>query len=569
MKTVFRLLLCFIISFSLIFSGCGSFKSLEERFLIDYSWITYKRPDYDTLKGRIEASIGFLESEWYDKKDNKEALYNDFRYIVDTYYYDLLTMSEVAFINYCHDITNEDLRIEYYEIVSESQIISTLLDELYAACAKSNHVDFLEEYFLGEGFLDSYKGDYSVPDGLIALYARENELLKAYGEEMADLYCEFDGKTFTYDDLISITDDRLYEQVRNTFCEKYNRVLGEIYVELVEVRNEIADICGYGSYAEYAYENSLAREYLPGQADKYIKGVKKFVTPVYLKYRRSAETAEYSISSMLPETVKETAGDIVDKMSKGLSKLFNEMSEKNLCSVNSSDTMYYGSYQTYLNDYDSPYIFVNGGGTGTDVLTTLHEFGHFASAYYNYGLTGSIDESEVASQALELLSSTYLDGIIEPSDAELIKTYELFYILSSVNECAAWTAFENLAYSDDDLTLEECNEYYEKVCYEFGLIDDEGYGDDPRAWVLISHLTENPYYSIGYSVSANVAVQLYEIECLEAGQGIKTYISFIKLASNDDFFGNLEKTKLDSPFADGGVEKFASTLDRELGKIIK
>ncbi len=566
MKKRLSTILALVLTLCLLFGGCEFFKTDErERELVDYTTVKYVRPDYDKLISDIKECGEKLKNGKYG--NNKDKLYEDMEAIVDGYYYKLLTMSEVAFINYAQDITSSEARDEYYDIYEQSQVIYTYLEELYSICAQSKHAKFLEESFLGEGFLDSYEGDYSVPDELVELFSRETELIKSYSEAMADLTVDYGGRSYTYDEMIGIPDDFVYFEVLDAFCEKYNSILGKIYVELVGVRQDIAELCGYDSYADYAYENLLGREYAPADADKYISGVKKYAVPIYKKYFDDSQDNQLGIRSISPEKVISGTQTIVNKLSDELSRIYSEMLEKNLYTVGCYDTMYYGSFQTYLNDFESPYLFVNGSGTSTDALTMLHEFGHFSSAYFNYGSTGSNDECEVASQALELIGSRYIGEILGSKEAEAIKGYELFYILSSVTECAAWTEFENLAYADDTLTLEECNEYYEQCSLDFGLTNEEGEGSDVRAWVLINHLFEQPYYTIGYSVSADVAVQIYELECENEGKGVEKYLELIKLAQNYDFFGNLKTVKLESPFADGRAEKFAAVIDGELSRV--
>ena len=100
-----------------------------------------------------------------------------------------------------------------------------------------------------------------------------------------------------------------------------------------------------------------------------------------------------------------------------------------------------------------------------------HEFGHFASSVYNEGYSGSTDEGEVASQALELLSLRYWDGVLSSDDAALLSRYELYSIVSSFVESAAYTAFEDLVYGDPALTSEKCRLYFNRCCDDFGIAD--------------------------------------------------------------------------------------------------
>lgn len=63
-----------------------------------------------------------------------------------------------------------------------------------------------------------------------------------------------------------------------------------------------------------------------------------------------------------------------------------------------------GSYTTYLESYEMPYIYISPEGTLADLLTAAHEYGHFVDGYVNCNQTFSIDCSEVFSQALEYLT---------------------------------------------------------------------------------------------------------------------------------------------------------------------
>ena len=48
-------------------------------------------------------------------------------------------------------------------------------------------------------------------------------------------------------------------------------------------------------------------------------------------------------------------------------------------------------------------------------------------------------------------------------------------------------------------------------------------------WVDIPHLFESPFYVISYAVSASAALELYEMELMEDGSGIE---SFIKMSES-------------------------------------
>ncbi len=534
----------------------------EARVLTDYNSITYERPDFDSLSLKIDM----LKSEL--TRNEKKGYYYYYTQllseIVSDFYYTAYTMENIAFLEYSKNIKDNALREEYYYLVTENQKISAKLDELYYLCAESEYKSEMESTCLGNGFLDNYSGgEFTYPKELSGLFEKESELINEYSAAISELSVEYEGVTYTGETIGSIPDDELFDAVCRAYYDKYNSLLGNIYVELAGVRNSIAEYCGYNSYAEYSF-SLYEREYSTDDFSEYFNGIKEYIAPVYRDMTVGyGEELMLSLPEASPDEILGLGESMVSLMSPKLEKIFTSMKLNNLYTVTCSEEMYKGSFQIYFNEYETPYLFVNGTGFACDILTLMHEFGHFSSAYYNYGNVGSNDEAEAASQGLELLSLKYLDKILDPDTAELVGKYELMNLASAFTECAAYTEFENLVYGDKNLTVEKCNEYFQYCCNEYALEGITGSKtSDGMYWIFINHLFEYPYYMIGYSVSADTAVQLYE-KCTD---GIDKYIRFIQLAQNGDFFGSIGQSGLENPFADGRPEKTAEFLKREIEK---
>ena len=62
---------------------------------------------------------------------------------------------------------------------------------------------------------------------------------------------------------------------------RITRKIGEIYIELVNVRNEQAELLGYDSYAQMQYELSYDRDFSPEEGEQYIEAIKEYIVPVY------------------------------------------------------------------------------------------------------------------------------------------------------------------------------------------------------------------------------------------------------------------------------------------------
>ena len=56
----------------------------------------------------------------------------------------------------------------------------------------------------------------------------------------------------------------------------------EIFIKLVDIRNNIAAEQGYSSYADYAYEVIYGRDYSSEDADMFFGYVKQYIVPVYV-----------------------------------------------------------------------------------------------------------------------------------------------------------------------------------------------------------------------------------------------------------------------------------------------
>lgn len=522
------------------------------RVLGDFNDLTYEKPDFDAIDNDIDE----LKSALAEGKKTKSYYIDRLSEIIGKYYYDALTMENLAFLRYCNDITDASLREEYYTLISESKKTAAKLEELYSVCAASEYKADFEEQCFGKGFLDSYSGDIiEYPPEYTALRGKEAALMSEYSAAMSELTVEYDGKTYTSADISAVEDEELYNRLVSAYYTKFNPTLAEIYVKLVGVRNEIAVMLGYGSCTDYSFD-SYSREYSGDDLKAYFSGIKEHIVPLYRKISddiTSGGPLPFPYAS--PDRVKSLGKELAGKMSPKLGRIFGSMEKKHLVTVGSSDKMYYGSFQIYLNSCDSPYIFVNGEGSEYDVLTLMHEFGHFTSAYYNHGSTGGNDEAEVASSALELLTLKYADGVFDSETAASIGKSGILSIISSLVECAAYSEFENLVYSDKALTAEKCNGYFRQVAEEYGISGgDSGY----LYWVMVNHLFEYPYYVAGYSVSADVALQIYE----SCDGSIDPYLDFIKLARSGSFSDNIKTAGLESPFSEGRAEKAAAVIQK-------
>jgi oligoendopeptidase F len=245
-----------------------------------------------------------------------------------------------------------------------------------------------------------------------------------------------------------------------------------------------------------------------------------------------------------------------------IAQAYDFMRRNELCDLSMSDVKAEISFQTYLDDYDAPYLFAYPYGDREDIITVTHEFGHYAEAYISCGWYRSMDLAEVYSQAMQFLSIKPLEGVLGARDTAVLRLLNLYDALDTLVWQAVYAEFEERAFQMEDPTAEKLNALMEEISLEYGLTKEEAADFAPQ-WIDVTHFFEQPFYVISYPVSACCALEIYEKE-LTDGSGVDTYL---RLAGSEAI-GLLEATEevgLHNPLSDARVQEVASLLDRLMG----
>jgi oligoendopeptidase F len=232
---------------------------------------------------------------------------------------------------------------------------------------------------------------------------------------------------------------------------------------------------------------------------------------------------------------------------------FTLMDEAGLYDISYSENKYDGSFEVYIDNYLEPFVFLSPSQYNYDYLSFAHEFGHFCNDYAAFGCYAGVDVMEVFSQGMEYLSLCYND------DTEDLTKLKMADSLSVYVEQAAFADFEMRMYelTGEDLTVENLCLLYDQVALAYGF-DSIGYDD--REFVQINHFYESPMYIISYVVSNDAAMQLYQLEQENPGDGLKLYEEH--LTTQETFFlAFVESAGLESPFAKGRIEAVRTTFE--------
>lgn len=529
----------------------------------DYSQMEYKRPDVDAMCKDFDA----LAEQAADTRDTQALLEGYYRlYDALTDFY---TMQALADLRYCLNQNDEYYSAEYEYCCSAEPDVQQSLEALYKAFAAGRCRRALELEYFGDGFFDWYDDyEYYTNETVLALSRQEAELLVRYRSALEAPTVTVDGEECPYNELLQSGDWDMYYRVQQAYYEKYNPILGEIYVELVRVRKQIAAALGYERYDEYAYAADYSRTYTPQEADEFLAGIRSELAPVSEALAAQGEPmlsmvyidpSEKNVRAIVSSAAKEMGGTIWEA--------YRFMDAYGLSDLTRAEEKTDISFVTYLYNWEAPFLTVDATGYEDDITSFAHEFGHFTDAYYNYNADEDLETSETYSQAMEYLALCRSDKLSDRQRDYLLRL-KLEDTLNTFIEQAAYADFESRVYAlpENELTVERINELYRELTGDYGFCDPDI--EDPYyalGWIDVLHFFEMPFYVISYCISADTSLQVYEREVQKSGSGLDAYQRLL-----DRYYGVgvqqvMEDAGLEDPFAAGRLSKDADFLRKQLG----
>lgn len=526
MKNRMIKLIALVMVVSCLLSGCSVINGLLATRLVAYDQMEYTRPNMVEFEEVLARScVAALEETDFTLLEN--AIW-EFYYVYDSFYTNL----QLAFIAYSRDLTDIYWEGEYTYCNSYAATADAGLDRLYRSLAQSPLRDKLEsdDYF-GAGYFDSYEGESIYDSQLLEMLEQEAQLCSQY-----QLLCGQAADTTYYSE---------------EYFSVYGSQMADIFLELVQLRQQMAAHLGYDSYPQFAYDFYHIRDYTPEQAMGYLADVRAELVPLY----RGMTTKEaYDLAYSTQEDTFQYVRSMAKNMGGTIWDAFSDLSRAEVYDITYSEKKYSTSFEVYLTSYYTPYIFLCPTGTEYDKLAFAHEFGHFCTDYVTPGGSmQSVDVSEVFSQAMEYLSLAYAE------DGEKLAQMKMADCLAVYVEQAALASFEHQVYSltGDDLTVEGIEELYAEICVAYGLDVPQW---DSRDYVCIPHFYESPLYIISYVLSNDAALQIYQLEQQEKGSGLACFEA--NLTSSQYYFLTfLEEAGLESPFAAGRLTRVRQTLE--------
>ena len=525
-----------VLALVIVFTGCSglSFQELMgelgAQMVVPFAEMVYARPDMAKMETALEECCDLAE-DGKDKDALMEKVWEVYN-LYNTFY----TQYNLASIYYFRDMTDTQWESEYNYCAQNAGSAEAMLEEMFYTLADCPLKDELEaDPAFGEGFFDGYTGESIWDETFLNLMDQEAALEEQYYE-----LCTLAQAAEYYSD---------------EYFTQYGEKMGQVFVDLVELRQDIAEYAGYEDYPSFAYDFYHYRDYTPKQAESYLQEICTELVPLYREVEIRGGVASAGDLCTQAEAV-DYGTSCTMAMGGIISEAFQLMLDKGLYDVTYSDKKYEGSFEVYLTDYYAPFVFVNPSATQQDKLTLVHEFGHFCNDYASGGSVAGVDVAEFFSQGLEYLSLCYGDEAGALAEMKMVDCLRIFV------EQAAYATFEHQVYDleGEELTAENVYALYDEIGTQFGF---DTWGWDSRDFVMIGHFYTDPMYIVSYVVSNDAALQLYQMEQEEAGAGLAKYQKELD-TEQTYFLAFLQDAGLESPFASGRVKEVRKTLEKVL-----
>jgi len=356
--------------------------------------------------------------------------------------------------------------------------------------------------YLGESAAEAYADYEEMTDREIELWNRESEL------EIA------------YDSLLS--QDDLSEP-------SLNYRVGSILLELVSIRNELAELYGYDSYADYAYEAFYGRDFTPADAQRLCDAVKPYARRYYRDCYYS-DAFQHSVSGFSAGELMDLLREYAQRISPRAVQAQQYMEDHGLYMLDMAGVIYDTGYTTTLSLYNAPFLYNCLYGNFYDFTDTFHEFGHYYDAFINpepedVEYSASYDIFEIHSTSLEGLMYSWYDEVFG-SEAETARIWCLDHMIESVIYGCIFDEFQQYVYANPDLTVEQINMVYRTIAESYGR---EFYNSsDSFGWMYVGHNISSPFYYLSYAVSILASLQLWSLAQDDLPAAIEKYNELVE-----------------------------------------
>ncbi|WP_394188154.1 M3 family oligoendopeptidase [Paenisporosarcina quisquiliarum] len=560
--------------------------------MVTFDQYTYNRPNFEEAKDRFEGLLtAFKEADSMEQQSEAIAKINEFRESFST-------QANLAFIRASIDTKDEFYQKErdYFDEVSPQ--LEELVTAYYKELVSSKFRNELEEKW-GSQLFDL--ADYSIkafsPE-IIELMQQENKLSSEYSKLVASAQVEFDGKTLTLAQLgpyRESTDREIRKQAlaaSTQFFAGNEEKFDDLFDKLVKVRHKIAVTLGYKNFVELGYIRMMRVDYNAEMVKKFRDQVRDFIVPLASKlYERQAERIGVDSLKFYDESLNFISGNatpqgsadwiiengskMYDELSPETGEFFRFLTDRKLMDVEAKTGKESGGYCTFIEEYNSPFIFSNFNGTSGDIDVLTHEAGHAFQVYSSRDigipeyLWPTFEACEIHSMSMEFFTWPWMEYFFK-EQTEKYKFAHLSGALQFLPYGVAVDEFQHEIYENPEMTPTERKAAWSKIesiYLPHRDFDGNSYLEAGGFWQRQGHIYNSPFYYIDYTLAQICAFQFWKRSREDQESAWKDYLHLCQLGGSKSFTKLVAEANLISPFEEGCVESVIGTIEDYLNSV--
>ena len=560
--------------------------------MVTFDQYTYNRPNFEEAKERFEGLLtAFKEADSMEQQSEAIAKINEFREFFST-------QANLAFIRASIDTKDEFYQKErdYFDEVSPQ--LEELVTAYYKELVSSKFRNELEKKW-GSQLFDL--ADYSIkafsPE-IIELMQQENKLSSEYSKLVASAQVEFDGKTLTLAQLgpyRESTDREIRKQAlaaSTQFFAGNEEKFDALFDKLVKVRHKIAVTLGYKNFVELGYIRMMRVDYNAAMVKKFRDQVRDFIVPLASRlYDRQAErigvdslkfydeSLNFISGNATPqgsaEWIIENGSKMYDELSPETGEFFRFLTDRKLMDVEAKTGKESGGYCTFIEEYNSPFIFSNFNGTSGDIDVLTHEAGHAFQIYSSRDigipeyLWPTYEACEIHSMSMEFFTWPWMEYFFK-EQTEKYKFAHLSGALQFLPYGVAVDEFQHEIYENPEMTPTERKAAWSKIeniYLPHRDFDGNSYLEAGGFWQRQGHIYNSPFYYIDYTLAQICAFQFWKRSREDQESAWKDYLHLCQLGGSKSFTKLVAEANLISPFEEGCVESVIGTIEDYLNSV--
>lgn len=418
----------------------------------------------------------------------------------------------------------------------------------------------------------------------------ENKLVTEYSKIIGGGLIEFDGQQLPLS-MMAPYNQSTNRDVRKRasdavakFFEENDEKLGNLYDQLVKVRDKMAKKLGYENYLELGYARLGRTDYDAKMVENYRKQIYESLVPLVAKL--SLEKAErigvanpYSYDFNLSflsgnpspkgnrEWLVTQAKTMYHEMSKETAEFFDYMIEHDLMDLDAKAGKDSGGYCTFIEEYKSPFIFANFNGTSGDVDVLTHEAGHAFQVYTSKNFSvpeyyfPTLEACEIHSMSMEFFAWPWTKLFFKEDNDK----YHYSHLADSIIFIpygATVDEFQHIVYQNPEMTPAERKKVWreiEKKYLPYKKYDNQ-FLDSGTLWYRQGHIFSSPFYYIDYTLAQVCAHQFWIKDHKDHEKAWKDYYHLCTLGGSKSFLELLKEANLQNPFNDGTIKAIVGEL---------